>query len=122
MNELARLRKRYCSSAMAVAIVVGFLLIALDYRPVGKGIILGTLFSILNFILMSMSIPSVVDRSAGGGALRSLGGVMFRYVFMAGALYVGIRYDSYNVFAVAGGLFSVQLIILADSVVLKRGP
>ncbi len=121
MDDVAQLRKRYCSSAMVAAIIVGFVLIGLEMRPIGKGIILGALFSILNFILMSMALPRELDGSAKSGALRSLGSVLFRYVFMAAALYVGIQYEAYNVFAVAGGLFSVQLMILGDHLVLKRG-
>ncbi|MBI9073903.1 MAG: ATP synthase subunit I [Desulfatibacillum sp.] len=114
MEQVNELRKRYCPRALALAVIAGAILIVLDMKPIGRGIILGTLASILNFLVMSHALPLAVLKSSGGGMLRSLGSVLVRYLLMAAALFVGYHYDGYDFFAVAGGLFSVQLVILAD--------
>ena len=114
MEQVNELRRRYCPRALALAVIAGAVLIILDMKPIGKGIILGTLFSILNFLIMSQALPMAVIQGKKGSMLRSLGSVMVRYLLMAAALFVGIRYDAYDFFAVAGGLFAVQLVILAD--------
>ncbi|SHJ57069.1 ATP synthase I chain [Desulfatibacillum alkenivorans DSM 16219] len=114
MEQVNELRRRYCPRALALAVMAGAILIVLDMKPIGKGIILGTIFSILNFLIMSQALPMAVVQGGKGSVLRSLGSVLVRFVLMAGALFVGAKYDAYNFFAVAGGLFAVQLVILAD--------
>lgn len=121
MEEIKKLRKRYCSSALAIAIITGFILIVLDLAPIGKGIILGTLFSIFNFILMSQALPGLVSESKKTAAFRGLRSILPRYFFMAIALFLGIKFEAFEFFAVAGGLFAVQIVIFADHVIFSRG-
>lgn len=84
---------------------------------IGKGVILGTLFSILNFIIMGETLPRQLTEEKRGAFLRSLGVISVRYGLLAIPLYVGIKNPKFNLFAVIAGIFSIQLLIVIDHVV-----
>ena len=114
MEALRQIQKKYCSRAITIAIFAGLLLIVLGREPVGKGLILGTIFSIVNFILMGETLPMKLGKSKGKAALTSLGSIFFRYAVLAIPLIVGIKFEAFNIFAVIAGIFSVQFVILAE--------
>lgn len=114
--SLREMQKKYCSRAMTVAIIVGFLLIAADQRPMGKGLILGTIFSVINFVLMGETIPMRMGRTRGKAFFVSLGSIFFRYFLIAIPLFMAIRMEQLNLFAVIAGIFSVQLMIFPDHI------
>jgi energy-coupling factor transporter ATP-binding protein EcfA2 len=47
METIKQIQKKYCFRAITVAIFAGFFLVLVGQKPVGKGLILGTFFSIL---------------------------------------------------------------------------
>ena len=55
MNEIRQVQKQYCSQAMLLAIAASVVFLAIGAKPVSKGLLLGTLFSILNFILIILN-------------------------------------------------------------------
>lgn len=99
---------------MAAAIFVGFVLILAGYKPVGKGLVFGTLFSILNFILIGEILPLRMGRSRRGAFIVALASLLLRYALMAIPLAVSLASESFHVFAVIPGLFMVQAVILLD--------
>lgn len=102
---------------MLAAIFVGLVFILTDQSAVGKGLILGTFFSIINFILLGEAIPLKAGKSRGKSFFFSLGSIMFRFALMAIPLIIAIKSIKFNLFAVIGGIFMVQIIILADHIV-----
>lgn len=116
MEPIKDTQKRYCSRALMLAIVAGGALVIADMKPVGKGLILGTLFSILNFILIAQSIPLRMDRSRAKTFFVSLGSIFFRYGLMAVPLVASIKLDEFDLVGVIIGLFSIQLVVLADHI------
>jgi ATP synthase I chain len=117
MDEIRETQKKYCSRAMLAAIFVGLVFILTGQNAVGKGLILGTLFSIINFILMGETIPLKIGKSRGKSFFFSLGSIFFRFAILAIPLIIGIKSDKFNLFAVIGGIFMVQIIILADHII-----
>jgi hypothetical protein len=117
MDAIRETQKKYCSRAMLAAIFVGLVFILTDQSAVGKGLILGTFFSIVNFVLMGEAIPLKVGKSRGKSFFLSLGSMFFRFALMAIPLIMAIKSAEYNLFAVIGGIFMVQIIILADHIV-----
>jgi len=117
MDAIRETQKKYCSRAMLAAIFVGLVFILTDQSAVGKGLILGTLFSIINFILLGEAIPLKAGKSRGKSFFFSLGSIMFRFALMAIPLIIAIKSIKFNLFAVIGGIFMVQIIILADHIV-----
>jgi hypothetical protein len=117
MDEIRETQKKYCSRAMLAAIFVGLVFILTDQSAVGKGLILGTFFSIINFILLGEAIPLKAGKSRGKSFFFSLGSIFFRFALMAIPLIVAIKSVKFNLFAAIGGIFMVQIIILADHIV-----
>jgi hypothetical protein len=121
METLRQTQKKYCTRAIMVAIFAGLLFILIDYKPIGKGLILGTVFSILNFILMGETLPLKIGKSKGKTFLFSLGSILLRYLILAVPLIVAIKFEQYNFIAVVIGIFFVQLFIMADHVLNLLG-
>lgn len=106
--------QRYCFLALLIAICVGGLMMLIGFRPIGKGLILGTLFSVLNFILMATALPLRVGLGRGKSFLFSLGSVYLRYALLAIPLVLAFNQDVIAVSTVAVGLFMVQITIMGD--------
>ncbi len=119
-DEVKAAQKKYCSWAMTSAIMIGFSLFLFDEKAIGKGLILGTLFSIINFILLGRSIPKSLGQSLGRARAFSFSSILLRYCVLAIPLIVGVKQESFNFIAVAVGLFSVQLMAMLDYIVLKK--
>jgi len=116
MEVLRQTQKRYCSRAITAAIFAGLFFILIEQEPIGKGLILGTVFSIVNFILLGETLPLKLAKSKRKAVFLSLGSIFFRYVILAVPLFMAIKLEQYNLFAVVAGIFLVQLFILADHV------
>ena len=116
METIRQTQKKYCTRAITVAIFAGLLFILIDYKPIGKGLILGTVFSILNFILMGETLPLKIGKSKGKTLLFSLGSILFRYLILAVPLILALKFEQYNFVAVVIGIFFVQIFIMADHV------
>ncbi|MBL7180591.1 MAG: ATP synthase subunit I [Pseudomonadota bacterium] len=116
METLRQIQKKYCTRAMTAAIFAGFLLILIDQKPIGKGLILGTVFSIANFILIGQTLPLRLGQSKGKTFLFSLGSIFFRYFIIAVPLIMAIKLEQYNLFSTIFGIFLIQFFILADHV------
>ena len=63
MEAFKQTQKRYVTRALTLSIMVGLLFILVGQKAVGKGLMLGTIFGVLNFILMGQSIAWKLGRS-----------------------------------------------------------
>ena len=118
-DEVAQEQKRISSRAMVCALFLGALLFLLGERAVGKGLVLGTCFSVLNFYLLGKSIPMALGRTRRMASFIGLGSLLFRYLVLAIPLVVAIKSGSFSFVAAAIGIFAVQIVALADYVVIK---
>ncbi|MCU0614156.1 MAG: ATP synthase subunit I [Desulfobacterales bacterium] len=115
MKEIRETQKKYCSLSLVTAIIIGFFLIIAGQSTVGKGLILGTLFSSINFALMGEVLPHKVGKSRGKTYLVAVGSIISRYLLLAVPIVLCIRSpERFNLFAVIIGIFMVQLVILLD--------
>lgn len=117
MEPVKQAQKKYGSHAMVVAIVAGFIFILAGHKPVGKGLVLGTIFSVINFILIGHSLPSRLSQSKRKAVVLSLGSIIFRFALLALPLILAVKYKQFNLPATIGGIFMIQLVILADYLV-----
>ena len=116
METLRETQKKYGTLALSLAIVFAVACFLLGFKPIGKGLILGSLFSVLNFTLMGVTLPMRM-----GFSRKKLTGIAFlmillRYGLMAIPLAIGIRMSQIDLAAVVIGLFTVQLLIMAEHV------
>ncbi len=105
METIRQTQKKYCTRAITVAIFAGLLFILIDYKPIGKGLILGTVFSILNFILMGEMLSLKIGKTKRKTFMFSLGSIFFRYFILAIPLVMAIKLEQYNIISVVVGIF-----------------
>jgi hypothetical protein len=105
---------------MTSAIVLALVFLVLDEKAIAKGLVLGTLFSIINFVLLGRSIPMTMGQSVGRARMIGLTSILCRYAVLAVPLVVGIKSDAFNFVAVVVGIFAVQIITLLDYTIIKR--
>ena len=103
---------------MTAAIFIGLVMILAGHKPVGKGLILGSLFSVINFVLMGETLPVKMGKSKQKAFIFSLGSILFRYLLMAIPLFLAIKMEQFSLIASICGLFMVQLMILADHLIV----
>ena len=119
MESVKDTQKKYGSLAVTAAIFIGLVMILAGYKPVGKGLILGSLFSVINFVLMGETLPVKMGKSRRTATFWSLGSILFRYFLMAIPLFLAIKMEQFSLIASICGLFMVQLMILADHLVVS---
>lgn len=102
---------------MTVAIIAGLFLVLIGQQPIGKGLVLGAIFSVVNFVLMGETLPMRLGKSKRKTVTLALGSIMFRYVLLAIPLVVAIKFDQFNMVATILGIFMIQLVILADHLI-----
>ena len=107
-------QKKYGSRAMVLAITAGMILILMGQKPIGKGLVLGALFSVINFVLMGETLPAALGQSRKRAYMASLGSISFRYALLAIPLFLAIRLSQINLLSTVVGLFLIQVLILAD--------
>jgi hypothetical protein len=107
-------QKRYVRLALMLAVLLGGPLMMIGQRPLGKGLILGSLFGIVNFILMALALPMRLRFVRGKALLFSLTSIYVRFALMALPLIWALKHDSVALTTTAAGLFMIQIAILGD--------
>ena len=102
---------------MAVAIIAGLLLILAGQQPIGKGLVLGAIFSVVNFVLMGETLPMRLGKPKGKAVSVALGSIFFRYAVLAFPMVVAVKFEQFNIFATILGIFMIQLMILGDHLI-----
>ena len=114
METIRQTEKKYGSTAMILAIVIALVCVVAGFKPVGKGLLLGTLCSTFNFILMGETLPMRMNRSRKAGSGVAFGLIFFRYAVLATPLLVAIRSDQFHLVSAIIGIFMIQILILVD--------
>ncbi len=117
MEQIRQTQKKYCSLAITLAIFAGVSFFLFGLKPIGKGLILGTIFSILNFILMGESLPMKIGQPKKKTFAISFGSIFFRYGLMAIPVIAAIKLEQFNIASTVFGLFMIQFVILTDEII-----
>ena len=110
------LQKKYGTKAMALAIGIALICLIVGHKAACRGVILGALFSTLNFVLMAQAFHAKIGPDRKRASLAALGNIIFRYMFLAIPLYLAIKFPRFDLVATVAGLFMVQVIILSDHI------
>jgi len=105
--------------AMLFTLIVAVIFILINENSIAKGLILGTLFSIMNFFLLGKSIPMTLGRSRYKAGLIGLASILSRYILLAIPIIVGLKYDSYDFIGVVAGIFSIQIVTMVEYLVIR---
>ena len=102
--------------ALIAAIIGGAGLMVAGYVPLGKGLLAGTLFSILNFWLIAKALPHRLGHGRSKTFLLSITSIYGRYALMALPLIIAVKIPHIAISTVVIGLFAVPLMILGERV------
>ena len=116
MESVKKTQKSYGSRAIWIAIVVGLGFFLAGYKPMGKGLVLGTIFSVINFVLIGQALPLRIGYSKGKTLILSLGSIFCGYILMAVPIVVAVKYEQFDLIGAILGLFMIQIVILADHI------
>ena len=116
MESVKQTQKKYGSRAIWVAIIIGFCFFLAGHKTVGKGLVLGTIFSVINFVLIGQALPLRIGKSKRKAFFLSLGSIFCRYVLLAVPVIVAVKYEGFDPVAAILGLFMIQFVILADHI------
>jgi hypothetical protein len=112
--EIAQTQKRYGTTSMMAAIFIGILFIVMGHKAQAKGLILGSIFSVLNFVLMGEILPLLVGHSRKKSSFISLSSIVFRHGLLAIPLILALKMEWLDFAATVIGLFMVQIMIMGD--------
>lgn len=112
--EIADTQKRYGTTSMMAAIFTGLLFILAGHKAQAKGLILGSIFSVLNFVLMGEILPLIVGPSRKKTSFLSLGSLLVRHGLLAVPLVLALKMGALDFTATVIGLFMVQIVIMGD--------
>lgn len=116
MIPVRDVQKKYCSRAMILAIVVGGVFFLIGRTEFMKGLILGTLFSIVNFVLMGESLPHRLNKSRSKVFIVVLGSIALRYTLLAVPLILALKFEQYHFIAAVIGVFMIQIVIFIEHI------
>lgn len=115
MEAVRSVQRRYGALALGAALGIGAALMLAGKIAAGKGLILGTVFSVIHFTLMGESLVRKVVSGGSSGALYPLVSLLGRYLLLAVPLVAAVKLAAFDLLGTAAGVFMVQLCILADT-------
>jgi len=116
---IADTQKRYGTTAMMAAIFMGIVFIILGYKAQAKGLILGSIFSVLNFVLMGEILPLIVGPSRKRSSFISFGAIVIRHGILAVPLILALKMEQLDFATTVCGLFMVQVVIMGDYLIKR---
>jgi hypothetical protein len=117
-DETGQLKKRICSHTLKAALVLAVFSLIIQENAIAKGLVLGTLSSIINFLLLGISIPMTLGHTRYRAGFIGLISILARYALLAIPLIIGIKLESFNFIAVVIGVFAVQIVTLIEHLVI----
>ena len=117
-EDYTKFQNRIIKQTLWLTIVISLAALVLGYKTVTKGIILGGLFSVLDFKLMARSLPKSLQSSSRAKLTVNR---LARLLLMAVPLVAACKFPAYINFAAAAvGLLLVKVTIFLRYVVFKR--
>lgn len=113
-EQIRKTAKKYSSAALTLAVCTALILILAGMKPAGKGLILGTVFSIINFIVMGETLPGKLAGTRRRASIYSGIVLLARYAILAVPLVLALKLQTLNIAATIVGLFMIQIVILAE--------
>ena len=122
MEAIRHLQKRYCGGALSVAILLSLVVYLAGWPAVTRGLLLGALFSALNFALLGKTMTQKLAGAHRRNTIIAVAAQVGRYLLWGLPVVVAVKMPSVDLPATIAGLFMVPIFIIADSVFnLLRG-
>jgi hypothetical protein len=100
--------------ALFLVLLAAVILLVTVSKPAARGLVLGGLFSALNFYVMSRVIGGRVMKTGWPGRTFGFFWLLARMGIMALPLIAALKMDFFNLAATAAGLFAIQASLLLE--------
>ncbi len=107
-------QKKYGSRALILAIGAGLLCLSIGQKEMCRGLVLGGVFSAVNFALMGQFLRYRLSDNRKAAVGRSLVALLMRHLLLAMPLILAVQSERFNFPATVVGIFMVQLVILVE--------
>ena len=118
-DETGQTLKQVCSWALLSTLVVALVFLVVQEKAIAKGLILGTLASVINFVLLGKLLPMTLRNSRSAAGYFGFVSIIVRYVLMAIPMIIAVKSENFNFAAVVVGVFSVQIVILFEHLLVR---
>jgi hypothetical protein len=113
--------KALIKRTLFVVLGAALLLVALGYPAWAKGLAIGGVASAANLFLMALMLPRALGRKRGAAEGMSFLSIAIRFSVMGGALALALTSQGkVSVAATAVALFSVQMFMIAERVLMRH--
>jgi len=113
------LRERLCSITLFMGALVSVSALSLGSVSVAKGFMLGTCFSVINFILLSASMPFSLGKDRKTASAVYFGSIFIRYGILAIPIAIAIKSEQFDLVSTICGIFSIQIVLVLHLVLFK---
>lgn len=108
------IQKKYGSRSLVLSIGAGLLFLAVGQKEICRGLVLGGVFSAVNFALMGQFLRYRLIDNRKAAIRRSFVSLLLRYLLLAIPLVLAVQSERFNLPATVVGIFMVQLVILIE--------
>jgi len=120
LQTLKKFQRQLSRTAFGATVVIALLCFGFGFKDVARGLLLGSLFSVLNFGIMAQALPRQIGFTRRKATAFAFVSIILRFGLLAIPLFIGFKFDDFNWIAVVIGLFAVPLAIFVDQVILQR--
>ena len=101
---------------MVMAVIAGMIFILAGQKSIAKGLVLGSVFSVINFVLIGEILPMIITASRKRSVLFSFASMLFRFLLLSVPLLLSLKMESLNFAAATVGIFMVQIVIMGSHI------
>jgi len=117
MEAIRPFQKRYCGGALSLAVVLALVAYLAGCPAVTRGLLLGALFSALNFALLGQTMTRKLAGRQQRLPLIVPAAQLGRYLLWGVPVVVAVQTPLVDLPAAIAGLFMVPVCIIADAVI-----
>lgn len=117
MSDYATLKKTLVKKALLLSLAAACIFLALNLKSAAKGIALGSIFSVVEFKLMTLRLERRFTRQKRA---RDYFGLVGRFFLLSIPLVIAIKLPSINFAATVVGIFAVKAAIYYHFLISNR--
>ena len=120
MEQLLNFRRIIVLQILITAAVVATGTLLFGYVEAAKGFVLGSIFSLVNFLLMFHLAPSRLAKSGRSAKAHTALSLVTRMGLLAAPVYIGFHRPDISLIWTAVGIFNLQISILIYGLIIER--
>ncbi|MBW1710453.1 MAG: ATP synthase subunit I [Deltaproteobacteria bacterium] len=121
METLIQFKKTILVQMLFLAALVAMVALGLGFANAARGFVLGSIFSLANFLVMSYLLTWRLGKSSRRAGAESALSMLARLVILGAPLFIAIRNPArFNLIWTIIGIFNLQISVLVYQLVIER--